>query len=145
MIILWQMQEWAQHIWWFYVCLKCVLTQDEAHDCAKALLLDSQLPSLISLFIFVWSISEANPKNNWMRGEQACLLKKNLKISSAKNLFSKSSIPRPFLYRANAHPSIGVVDLNSFARNTLKFCHRGPQLPVTALCRPHYHNLSNVS
>ena len=35
--------------------------------------LDSQLPSLISLFIFVWSISEANPKNNWMRGEQACL------------------------------------------------------------------------
>ena len=34
---------------------------------------DSQLPSLISLFIFVWSISEANPKNNWMRGEQACL------------------------------------------------------------------------
>ena len=37
-------------------------------------LIDSQLPSLISLFIFVWSISEANPKNNWMRGEQACLL-----------------------------------------------------------------------
>ena len=36
--------------------------------------LDSQLPSLISLFIFVWSISEANPKNNWMRGEQACLI-----------------------------------------------------------------------
>ena len=36
-------------------------------------LLDSQLPSLISLFIFIWSISEANPKNNWMRGEQACL------------------------------------------------------------------------
>jgi len=35
---------------------------------------DSQLPSLISLFIFVWSISEANPKNNWMRGEQACLI-----------------------------------------------------------------------
>ena len=35
--------------------------------------LDSQLPSLISLFIFVRSISEANPKNNWMRGEQACL------------------------------------------------------------------------
>ena len=31
------------------------------------------LPSLISLFIFVWSISEAIPKNNWMRGEQACL------------------------------------------------------------------------
>ena len=35
--------------------------------------LDSQLPSLISLYVFVWSISEANPKNNWMRGEQACL------------------------------------------------------------------------
>ena len=35
--------------------------------------IDSQLPSLISLFIFVWSISEANPKNNWMRGKQACL------------------------------------------------------------------------
>ena len=34
---------------------------------------DSQLSSLISLFIFVWSILEANPKNNWMRGEQACL------------------------------------------------------------------------
>ena len=34
---------------------------------------ESQLPSLISLFILVWSISEANPKNNWMRGEQACL------------------------------------------------------------------------
>ena len=36
--------------------------------------IDSQLPSLISLYIFVWSISEVNPKNNWMRGEQACLV-----------------------------------------------------------------------
>ena len=35
---------------------------------------DSQLPSLISLSIFVWSILEAYPKNNWMRGEQACLI-----------------------------------------------------------------------
>ena len=40
--------------------------------------IDSQLPSLISLFIFVWSISEANPKNNWMRGEQACLFSQAL-------------------------------------------------------------------
>ena len=36
--------------------------------------IDSQLPSLISPFIFVWSISEANPKNNWMRGGQAFLI-----------------------------------------------------------------------
>ena len=35
--------------------------------------IDSQLPSLISLFIFVWSISEENPKNNLITGEQACL------------------------------------------------------------------------
>ena len=37
-------------------------------------IIDSQLPSLISLYIFLWSISEANPKNNRMRGEQACLI-----------------------------------------------------------------------
>ena len=37
--------------------------------------LDSWVPFLISLFIFVWSISEANRKNSWMRGEQACLEK----------------------------------------------------------------------
>ena len=40
---------------------------------AQSSQVDSQLPSLISLFIFVWSISEENPKNNLIRGEQACL------------------------------------------------------------------------
>ena len=48
--------------------------------------LDSQLPSLISLFIFVWSISEADPKNNWIRGEQACLVI----CSQCPTLFIKS-------------------------------------------------------
>ena len=38
----------------------------------NGLRVDSQLPALISIFIFVWSISEAYLKNNWMRGEQAC-------------------------------------------------------------------------
>ena len=53
-----------------------MLTNKHRDTCARRHLdLDSQLPSLISLFIFVWSISEAeaNPNNNWMRGEQACL------------------------------------------------------------------------
>ena len=43
--------------------------------------LDNQLPSLISLCICLVdirskskAIAEANPKNNWMRGEQACFL-----------------------------------------------------------------------
>ena len=53
MIILWQMQEWAQHIWCFYVCLKCVLTQDEAHDCAKALLCENLVVIFFSLWIVV--------------------------------------------------------------------------------------------
>ena len=71
--------------------------------------IDRQLPSLISLFIFVWSISEANPKNNWMRGEQACLVHRDEIVTdvtiywesnlSLRNGFSSQNICRQNCFR----------------------------------------------
>ena len=52
--------------------------------------LDSQLPSLISLYVFVWSISEANPKNNWTRLTYNCAHLRSTKESltdSVKKFF----------------------------------------------------------
>ena len=90
----------------------------------KGFYVDSQLPCLISLFIFVWSHSEANPKKNWLRGEQACLLTIWFHAKSSKETLKKSKsliLLRKFGSRAQKWPKIAKKTDHSIAIYSI-FC-----------------------
>ena len=94
--------------------------------------LGSQLPSLISLFIFFWSISEAKPKNNWMRGEQAYLiwasgvkgpLSHFVKCDLSINFLSSALICL-YLYLSNSQNNWYLFWTVGFFYNTFSACHQ---------------------